>query len=172
MRIALVLVCCLVSSTLWEATAHAMEPQPQQTNRGLSEKGRKILRDIQVSDEVNGSEPRSRNSTLARGDGPGPGNGGNRKSPLPRPTSSPTPIQTTTTPSPTPPPQSSPTPIPKPTSTVPAQTPAPETKPIPEPRQTPNRNLAFLVSLILLILVGLVMLVIMGKKIYGLARGG
>lgn len=168
MRIALVLVCCLVSSTLWEATAHAMEPQ-QQPNRGLSEKGRKILRDIQVSDEVNGSEPRpARSSTVARVDGPSP----NRSKP--RPTYSPTPFQAVSSPTPTPLPQRSSTPISKPTSTVTATAPTaiPETKPIPEPRPTADRNLAFLVSLILLILVGLVMLVIMGKKIYGLARGG
>jgi cell division septation protein DedD len=147
MRIALVLVCCLVSSTLWEATAHALEPQRQRP--GLTEKGRKILRDIQVSDEVNGPEPRAERSST--------------KGPVARSTSSPTP---------TPPPQNTATPTTQPTSTVPASTPNSEPKPVPEPGQTPNRNLAFLVSLVLLILVGLAMLVIMGKKIYGLARGG
>lgn len=164
MRIALVLVCCLFSSTLSEATAHALEPQRQRSDRGLTEKGRKILTDIQVADEVNGSERRSeRNSTVARVDGPGP-RGGTNKGPVARPTISPTP---------TPPPQITPTPVSQPTSTVTviAPTPIPET-PIPEPTQTPNRRLAFLVSLVLLILLGLVMLVIMGKKIYGLARGG
>lgn len=152
MRIALILVCCLVSPTCLGAIALGMESLHPESDTQLTTRQKKVLGDLQeqVPDEASGSERQPQeNPPLDRRREPRPVSGSHNTKPKPGPTTYPTPT-------------------PSPTVTVPIPTPPPIREPVPVPKTTPG----FVVSLVLLILVGLVMLFIMGKKIYVLARGG
>lgn len=157
MRIALVLVCCLILPTFGDEIVYGAEPLQRVSNDQLTEEQRIKLGKLQnASDDTEGSErqPRQKANPVKTNGNP----------------------VVTPTPSPSPPSAPTPTPTPTPTPSAPPLT--PELKlgghtitPIDDPAPSSNASLGFVVSLLLLILVGLVILLIMGRKIYTMIKG-